>query len=722
MAPERLRGEIERITFVSQEDGYAVVKLRPNGSRQKELVTVTGHLGNLSPGESLEIEGHWTIHEKYGKQFVAHRCISARPSSIEGMRKYLASGLIRGIGPVIAERIVNKFGTDTLDILEHDIDRLKEVEGIGPQRLQSIKDAWEEHREIRELMQFLQLHGVSTSYAYKIFKRYGKDSVDVIKSDPYRLAIDVAGIGFITADRIAQAIGIPEDSIIRAKGAIFYMLHELASEGHVCYPSQELIGKTSEKLNISDETIRDALSELIKEQRLVADQGFIYLPGFHKCEIGAAEKFMRLYLCPRILFPVEKAIDHVERKLSIKLDDKQKEALKTALTRKVTVITGGPGTGKTTLVKAITMTAKVLNWKVLLAAPTGRAAKRLEEATGHPAMTIHRLLEYSPASGGFQKNENNHLKAHYLIVDEASMLDLPLFYHLLKALPNETSLLLVGDVDQLPSVGPGNVLRNIIDSGIFPVVKLNTIYRQARNSAIVVNAHRIREGKFPLRNNQRSNSGSSDFYFIVRESPEDIQSLIVRLCVDRIPAAFGLDPVHDIHVLTPMNKGILGTANLNRILQDALNPTGRQIERGGMRFREGDRVMQVRNNYEKEVFNGDIGRIEFIDEEAQQMVVSFDNRPVIYEFNELDELSLAYAISIHKAQGSEYPAVIMPVVTQHFVMLQRNLIYTGVTRGRKLVVMIGTYKALAIALNNTKLKNRYGLLRERLLKIMEDLQ
>ncbi|SFM41686.1 SF1B family DNA helicase RecD2 [Thermodesulforhabdus norvegica] len=718
---EVIRGEVERVTFVSDEDGYGVIRLRVPGV--SDPVTATGYFFDVSPGEFLELTGQWAIHEKYGRQFKAKSYRSLLPSSLEAMRRYLGSGMIRGIGPVLADRIVAKFGEKTFDVMEKDPDRLREVDGIGPVRLECIKKAWDEQKDIRELMQFMQNHGLPGSYAHRIFRCYGKESLNVLKSDPYRVAIDVHGIGFISADKIAMALGIPPDSLIRAKGAILYMLHEVGSDGHVCYPEHLLLDVVSDKLGISRATLLLGLEELERANLVLRDNrsggdNFVYLPGFHRCEVGAAQRLARIAAMPRPLPPIGPIIEYVQNKLPFALDDRQKEALSTALSSGVTLITGGPGTGKTTLVKALVEASRVLNERIVLAAPTGRAAKRLEESTGQRASTIHRLLEYSPRDGGFSRNERNPLKGDVFVIDETSMLDLVLLYHFLKAVPDGASLVFVGDADQLPSVGPGDVLRDLIESGVFRVIRLNTIYRQARKSAIIINSHRIREGKFPLKHDGRKDR-LSDFYFIVREDPEDVIRTMIKLCAERIPARFGLDPIKDVQILTPMNRGPLGTYALNRILQDVFNPGSIQIERGGMRFRPGDKVMQIRNNYEKDVFNGDLGRIVKVDFEYQKVFVDFEGRVIEYDVTELDELSLAYAISIHKAQGSEYPAVIFPVVTHHYVLLQRNLVYTAVTRGKKLVVMIGTYRALALALKNTKLQKRYSLLRERLIEERE---
>lgn len=721
---ESIRGEIERISFKSEEDGYTVLKVIV--SKSKEPIIAVGHFVDVNPGETIELIGKWLNHPRYGRQFRAESYRTLLPASTEGIRKYLASGLVKGIGPVIAERIVEKFGVDTLEIMDSDPERLLEIEGIGPLRLERIQKAWKDQKDIRDLMQFLQMNGIPTGHAPRIFKRYGTSSIDVLKEDPYRVAMEVSGIGFITADTIARKIGIPEDSPLRARGAIFYMLQKLAAEGHLCFPEEELIKMIETELGISRSVLDPTISNLAVRKDLVVDaladgQKLVYLPGFYTCEVAASRKLLEIRrVLRRFIIPAE-FVEKVEERLSFRLDDDQREALRTVLNNKITVITGGPGTGKTTLVRAITIAFELLGFRVLLASPTGRAAKRLEEATKRRAATIHRLLKFSPKGkgsgesgkqkeGGFLRNASSPLKGDVLIVDEVSMIDLPLLHHLLKAVPPDMILVFVGDSDQLPSVGPGTVLRDLIECGLFPVVRLSTIHRQARHSHIIVNAHLIREGKMPM----FSTKDKSDFYFVRREDPEEIAHLIVKLCCERIPKSFQFDPLQDIQVLTPLNKGTLGTKNLNRLLQDALNPAGFQIERGGERFRVGDKVMQIQNNYDKDVYNGDLGIVRYINVDDQDLIVDFYGRRVSYDFSELDELVLAYAVSIHKAQGSEYPAVVIPIVTQHYVMLKRNLIYTAVTRGKKLVILVGTPKALAIAVKNSSLDKRFSLFRERL--------
>ncbi|MEJ5299531.1 MAG: AAA family ATPase [Thermodesulforhabdaceae bacterium] len=741
---ETVRGEVERITFRSPDDGYAVLKILP--ARGKEPIVVVGKFMDINPGETIEVKGRWRNHPQHGMQLYAESYRTLLPASHEGIRKYLASGLIKGIGPVIAERIVERFGVQTFDVMENTPERLLEVEGIGSFRLEQIKKAWREQKDIRELMQFLQDHDIPTGYAPRIFKHYGDLSISILKENPYRVAMEVSGIGFLTADAIARKLGIPEDSPLRAQGAIFYMLQKLASEGgHTCFPEDELISIIEDQLKIPREVLIPVVNEMIHRESLVRDwskesgteRALLYLPGLYTCEVMATKRLLELRKhVLRLLLPQD-FFDRVEEKLSFKLDEDQRKALITALTSKITIITGGPGTGKTTLVKAITIACNLLGLRVLLASPTGRAAKRLEEVTRNRAATIHRLLEFSPRGkasredlpekkqpngkiskakeGGFLKNASSPLKGDMLILDETSMIDLPLLHHLLKAVPNNMSVVFVGDVDQLPSVGPGNVLRDLIESGLFTVVRLSTIHRQAKHSQIVVNAHRVIEGKMPITPSVKDQKQQkSDFYFIYRENPEEIASLIVRLYCDRIPKGFGFEPIHDIQVITPMNKGVLGSSNLNRLLQDALNPRGFQIERGGQRFRVNDKVMQTKNNYDKDVYNGDMGIIKLVDLENQEVTVDFYGRKIKYDFSELDELTLAYAISVHKSQGSEYPAVIIPVVTQHYVMLQRNLLYTAITRGKKLVVLVGTHKATAIAVRNSSIQRRFSLFKERL--------
>ena len=622
----------------------------------------------------------------------------------------------------MSERIVEKFGLHTLEVIEKKPERLSEVEGIGPKRISMIRKAWGEQKEIKEIMIFLQGHGVGAAYSAKIYKQYGDQSIERVRENPYRLAHDIYGIGFITADKIAQNLGIDRNSLIRAKAGLLYVLNQLTEEGHVYYPETQLIHKAKEILSVDEEIIILAVRELSKEKELFLEDldpegnlRAVYLARFYVAETGVAQRLINLKESPSNIRPIhpEKAIEWVQQKLNIELARRQEEAVLLAATSKVLIITGGPGTGKTTLITAILRIFQQLKLRILLAAPTGRAAKRMNEATGWEAKTIHRLLEYSPHKGGFKKDQDDPLEADVVIIDEASMVDTLLMYHLLKAIPSHAHLILVGDVDQLPSVGPGNVLKDIIRSGKFTVVRLTEIFRQAQESMIVVNAHKVNQGQLPVLK-EIDKPEKTDFQFIQEEDPEKILQNILDLCSETIPRQFRFHPLREIQVLAPMHKGIIGVANLNIELQKRLNPGQSGITHGAWNFRLGDKVMQIVNNYDKDVFNGDIGWISKIDPEEREVVIEFDGRLVPYDYSDLDEVVLAYAVSVHKSQGSEYPVVILPVVTQHYMLLQRNLIYTGITRAKKLVIMIGTKKALAIAIRNNKPQRRYTLLSERL--------
>ena len=717
-----LQGQIERITYTNEENGYTIAKLKVYG--QRDLVTIVGNLMAPTPGEIIKMKGEWANHPKYGEQFKIVHYKTTVPASVYGIEKYLGSGLIKGIGPIMAKRIVKKFGKKTLDVIEKDIEGLAEVDGIGEKRIGMIKRAWDEQKEIREVMLFLQSHGVSSGYATKIFKQYGDRSIQVVKQNPYRLATDIFGIGFITADNIAEKLGFDKNSELRAEAGILYVLNQLSDDGHVYYPYEPLIEKCKEILQVDREVIIKALGVIDLDNRIVIEdlKGLeilnekhkaVYLAKFHVSETSIAKRLKTLINASKSIRKIktDKAIDWVQKQLSITLAEKQIEAIKCAAENKVMVITGGPGTGKTTIINAILKIFSKLKVKIMLAAPTGRAAKRMSETTGHEAKTIHRMLEYSIQKGGFQKNDEHPLNCDLLIVDEASMIDTILMHHLLKAIPPQTTFILVGAVNQLPSVGAGNVLKDIIGSGAVSVVELNEIFRQAKESLIIVNAHKINNGVIP---SLKPSGQLDDFYFIEQEDPEEVLKIILDLTTNRIPHRFGFDPVDDIQVLTPMHKGTVGAGNLNVELQKALNPSEEGILRGNRNFKINDKVMQIKNNYDKEVFNGDIGRITKIDQENQELLISFDGRDVPFDFTELDEIVLAYAVSVHKSQGSEYPAVIIPILTQHYILLQRNLIYTGVTRGRKLVVMVGTKRALAIGVRNDKTEKRFTYLRHRL--------
>jgi len=723
---EQLKGQIERITFYNEDTGYAVAKIKAYG--RKDLVTVIGNMMNPTPGEIIKMKGEWGNHPQYGEQFKIVFCETAVPASVHGIEKYLGSGLIKGIGPIMAKRIVKMFKEETLNVIENDVEKLADVEGIGTKRIDMIRKAWDEQKEIRAVMIFLQSHGVSSGHAAKIFKQYRNDAIRIVQENPYRLATDIWGIGFLSADKIAEKLGFARDSEVRAEAGILYVLHELADEGHVFYPWEPLVRKCQEILQIDDTIIFTAINTLVADQEnhhiVVEDvtryktedvSTAVYLTGYHLSETNTASRLMNLLLSPKSTKEIDtdKALQWVQEKLSITLAEKQIEAIRKACENKVLVITGGPGTGKTTIINAIIRIFAAKQTKILLAAPTGRAAKRMSETTNHEARTIHRLLEFSFKKGGFQKNEENPLDCQLLIVDEASMIDTLLMHHLLKAVPPTATFIMVGDVNQLPSVGPGNVLGDIIDSGIVPVVQLNEIFRQAKESSIIVNAHEINQGKMP---NLKAKDKLDDFYYVEQADPQKAMEMIIHLVKDRIPKKFGFDPIDDIQVLTPMHKGTVGAANLNIELQKALNSSEDEVTRGGRSFKVHDKVMQISNDYDKEVYNGDIGRIVKIDREEQEVIVRYDDREVAYDFSDLDELVHAYAVSIHKSQGSEYSAVVIPILSQHYVMLQRNLLYTGVTRGKKLVVIVGTKKAVAIAVKNNKTVKRFTLLKDRLAK------
>ena len=629
---------------------------------------------------------------------------------------------------MIAGRIVERFGKETLEVIESQIGRLAEVEGIGNKRIGMIASSWEDQKEIRDVMVFLQSHGVGSGYAAKIFKKYGNRSIAVVKENPYRLATDIFGIGFLSADKIAENIGFEKDSPLRVEAGILYVLQQLAEDGHVYYPYEPLIDRCREILEVDREVIIGALGSLAIDQKIViedfsenieefkANHKAVYLTRFHQCETGIAQRLKRLVKTPKSIRPIDsaKALEWVQQQLSITLAKNQIKAIRQAFENKVLVITGGPGTGKTTIINAILKILSKINARTMLAAPTGRAAKRMSETSGHVAKTIHRLLEYSLQKGGFQRNEDKPLECDVLIIDEASMIDTVLMHHLLKAVPVFAMLILVGDVYQLPSVGAGNILNDIIESESVPVVALNEIFRQAKTSRIITIAHKINSGILPFIEHNGAFDPANDFYFIENDDPEKVLEIILELAKKRIPQRFGYRAFDDIQILTPMHKGLVGASNLNNQLQAALNPGEGGVVRGDRTYRVNDKVMQVRNNYDKDVFNGDIGSIIRIRYDDHEVIISFNDREVGYDFRELDEIVLAYAVSVHKSQGSEYPVVVIPILTQHYVLLQRNLIYTAVTRGRNLVVMVGSRKALAIAVNNNKTQQRFTRLRYRL--------
>lgn len=712
---------IERVTFHNEENGWTVLKVKAKGHR--DLVTVVGSLPSVSPGEWLTAQGHWIQNREFGLQFQADMLTSTAPTTKEGIEKYLGSGMVKGIGPIYAKKLVVAFSERIFDIIEKESARLEDVDGIGPKRRKQIKEAWAEQKVIRNIMLFLHSNGVSTSRAVRIFKTYGEDAIEKVRSDPYRLAKDIHGIGFKTADQIAQKIGIPVDSLIRACAGLSHVLIEATNEGHCALPVELLKEEAGKLLLVDDKIITDALERTLASNDLVKEtisgQDLIFLPHLKRAEEIVAGGIKRLASVPAT-FPAidfDKAVTWCQQKTGKDLAPSQRDALKLALSSRALVITGGPGVGKTTLVNAILLILRAKKVKCLLCAPTGRAAKRLSEATGVEAKTIHRLLEVQPATGRFTRNESNPLECDLLVVDETSMVDVVLMSNLLRALPSKASLMLVGDIDQLPSVGPGMVLRHLIESKVVPVVRLTEVFRQAAHSRIITNAHRINEGYLP---EVPSSGQESDFFFIEREEPEAISASLVEMVRKRIPSKFKLDSIRDIQVLCPMNRGSLGIRELNVRLQNELNPARADepmVEKFGWQFRPRDKVIQTENDYDKDVFNGDIGQVVKIDPVEREVTIRFDRREVVYDYGELDEISLAYAITIHKSQGSEFSAVVIPLAMQQYMLLQRNLVYTGITRGKNLVVLIGQRKALGIAVRNNRTENRFSGLLARLVSI-----
>lgn len=705
----KLRCVVEHITYQNQENGWSVMKVKVKG--YDNLVTLTGSLLDVPVGSVLLVDGDWRVDPRYGQQFVAQSWTEVMPATIYGIEKYLGSGLIKGIGPVYAKAIVNRFGLETIDVIENDIERLLEVPRLGRKRMEKIRESWEKQKDIKEVMVFLQGYGVSTAFAAKIYRKYEKDSIAKVKENPYQLADDIWGIGFKTADGIASKMGYEKNDPRRCRSGILYTLNELAEEGHVYAEPEQLVDTAVKLLDAEESPVRQALASMIEANDVVSDNEVIYLSPFYHAESGSAKRLQSL-LSDTSLFNADIAAEpeakYGDKPGDIVYDEVQLAAIQKALDSKVMVLTGGPGTGKTTTTQGIIEAFKARHMSILLAAPTGRAAKRMTEATGMEAKTIHRLLEYNPMDG-YKRNDENPLDGDALIVDECSMIDILLFYNLMKAIPLKMRLILVGDIDQLPSVGAGNVLRDIIDSQQIPVVRLTRIFRQAQSSRIVMNAHAINAGQFP----NIKNGLDTDFFFISQEDADEIVKLIIGLVRDRLPKKYGY-PAKEIQVLTPMQRGTVGAGNLNIELQNALNPSGPSLARGGYTFRQGDKVMQIRNNYDKNVFNGDIGYITAVDTNERTLSVTFDSRIVEYDITELDEIVLAYAVTIHKSQGSEFPVVVMPVTMKHFVMLQRNLIYTGITRAKKICVLVGTTKALAYAIKQNTVSKRNTKLKERL--------
>ncbi len=738
---QQLSGSVERITYYNDETGYTVLRLMPDsrgmlpyahGKYADQLITVVGNLPEVNPGEWLKLTGQWLNHPKHGRQFQVELCEQSTPASVEGIKRYLGSGMVRGVGKVMAERIVNRFGAETLDIIDADPQRLGEVLGIGRKRVDNIIKAWDEQRAIKDVMVFLHGHGISTHLAVKIYKQYGDQSLTVVQSTPYRLVQDIHGIGFKTADKIAQALGLAADDPARIEAGIHYTLSRMAEDGHVYVPQAELEPEAAEILGVPAERVTTVLqalenSELVRRETLIYDipaaqnhaatvreEEAVYLPALYFSETGLTRQVRRL-------------IEHPTSRLrgagrltsggapataaALALTAQQQQAIQATLAHKLTILTGGPGTGKTTTLRTLLDTLDASGHTYALASPTGRAAKRLTEATGREARTIHRLLEFKPGEG-FSRNEHNPIDADLIVIDEASMLDLVLAYNLLRAIGPDSHLLLVGDIDQLPSVGAGDVLRDLIASDVAAVVRLETIFRQAADSLIIRNAHRINQGLMP-----ETHADAQDFFLFIKDEPEETAALLVDVVARRIPHKFGLDPLDDVQVLAPMYNGALGVTRLNTVLQETLNPPGgRKVEKrlGGRVFRVGDKVMQTVNNYDKSVYNGDIGRVTAIDPIGQTLTVSIDGAPVVYDFLEADELIHAFAISVHKSQGSEYPCVVIPVVVQHYLMLQRNLLYTAVTRARRLVVLVGTRRAIQIAVRTNPVVQRHTALDWRL--------
>ena len=761
-----LTGAVERITYTNPENGYTIARF--HADKHLGLVTIVGSLAEVHPGARLKIEGRWKTHPKYGEQFEIERYIEQVPATVEGIKRYLGSGLIKGVGPIMARRIAEKFGSYTLEVIETDISRLTEVEGIGPRRVKMIAQAWEAQKQIKEIMLFLQSHQVSTKLAVKIYKSYGDAAISIVKNNPYSLARDIFGIGFVTADTIARSIGLEADAPQRVAAGIEYTLNQLADEGHVFAPRDHLIQAAVKILEVTPEQVDAQIEALHQADRIKIEpieqrngttgerrsrgagvqtsrgenpqlpipKGHdvstpvrravqspleaVYLPPFYYAEVGVARQMKQLLASRESRLEGfagvnwDKAFAWLTAtgKDRITLAEQQRQAVQMALTSKISILTGGPGTGKTSTVQAILRLLQSKGKMALLAAPTGRAAKRLAESTGHEAKTIHRLLEVSPGEGfKFQRNQDNPLECDLLILDECSMVDLILMNNVLKAIHPASHLLLVGDADQLPSVGAGNVLRDMITSGVVPVTRLEVIFRQAADSTIIINAHRINNGEMPLFPQDKK-----DFYFFGKEDPDEAADLVIDIVARRIHEKFGI-PVEDIQVLSPMHRGAAGARALNEKLQAGLNPLRYdqpEYRSGSRLFRPGDRVLQLRNNYDKDVFNGDVGRIEQIDLEEGEIRVNFEGRSVTYEFSDLDELTLAYAMSVHKSQGSEYPVVVLPLLTQHYMLLQRNLLYTAITRAKKMVIVVGTRKAIAIAVKNDKIAARWTALTERL--------
>ena len=701
---EEIFGYIESIVFSEDENGFVVAKIKE--PKKKELTPIVGVMPGIHIGENIRCKGSWKQHPKFGQQFEIHSFETEAPTDLVGIQRYLESGMIKGIGPAYAERIVKKFGIETLTVIDSKPEKLLTVRGIGEKRIETIIRCWGDQRQIRNVMIFLRGHGVSPSFAQKIYKAYGDNSIEKLRHNPFQIAREVFGIGFKSADRIAQNFSITKDAPQRIQSGIQHVLWELSGEGHVCYPKEELAAICEQMLDVSKEKVLEQIHSLQQQNAIVEDEDIIWIKPLFLAEVGIARELSRLCQSPCALREVdkEKALAWVQEKLKLQFAKQQEEGVTQAISEKLLILTGGPGTGKSTITNAILRITEKLSKEILLAAPTGRAAKRMSEITHHRAFTIHSLLEMDFTTGGFKKGRDNPLKCDLIIVDEASMIDTQLMYSLLKAIPSSARVVFVGDIDQLPSVGPGNVLRDLIDSQALPVVRLTEIFRQAKGSHIITNAHKINQGEFPYL------QGNRDFRFIEGETPEEIQKILVKLVSEDLPE---FDKLEGIQILCPMKRGIIGTENLNLVMQNVLNPSEEPLMRMGRRFHKGDKVMQIRNNYQKEVFNGDVGIIAEIDLAEQILQVDFYGKVIPYDFGDLDELVLAYAVSIHKYQGSECPCVIIPIHTTHFKLLHRNLLYTGITRGKKRVILVGTKKAIAIAVQNHEVQKRHtGLMNQ----------
>ncbi|MFP4213121.1 MAG: ATP-dependent RecD-like DNA helicase [Desulfohalobiaceae bacterium] len=721
-----LEGEIQHIVYYNPQTQYVVARLK--SPSEPAQVTVVGLLGQLAPGERVALSGSWQEHPKFGRQFAADSCEQKLPAGENGIRRYLGSGLIKGLGPALAQKLVDKFGSAVLDILDQEPQKLLQVEGVGHKKLEGIKASWEKQREIRELILFLQEHAVPATFAERIFQHYGRESVRKLQQNPYDLAYEIRGIGFRTADSMAQKLGFAADSPQRLEAAIVYSLFQESEQGHLFCPQGELLGKVARMLELQDEAPLEQALHSLQEKKKVLIQDLpeqqiscaVFLRHFYRWEVEIARRVQELLLHPGSVQEKKllQVISELQSQKGLSLSKEQQQAIKESCLHKLYIITGGPGTGKTTLTRFIVKALGRLKLQVKLAAPTGRASKRLAEATSRSAQTIHRLLGFSPGEG-FEKGADKKLKADVLILDEASMLDCHLFLQVLRAMPISGSLILVGDANQLPAVGPGNILQDLLQSRVVPSLELKQIFRQARESMLVVNAHRINQGKFPVTGCKQA--PEADFFWVQQQEPEKVQEMILHLVCQRIPQVYGLDPLRDIQVLSPMHKGQVGTGELNRLLQKRLNPgpaTG--LFSRGMQLRKGDRILQIRNNYEKNIFNGDLGWVLEVDEQAGELVAGFEGQRISYEQSELDELTLAYCLSVHKAQGSEYPAAVIPVITQHYLLLERNLIYTALTRAKQLAVLIGGKKALGMGINNQKSHLRNTHLQHRLKELLQE--